>query len=254
MAHVSTPCEPAVLSPEATVGGLVAAKPGRSRIFEQLGIDYCCGGKVALAVACDKKGLDTNTVIQMLAAFDSLGAAPAEAVDPAGMTLAALADHIEQTHHAYLKTELPRLDFITEKVSRVHGDHDPRLAEMRTAFVGLSQEMLSHMQKEEHILFPMIRRLEQSRNASILHCGTLANPIHQMESEHDSAGGAMARMRELTDNFTPPAWACNTYRAMLDALAQLERDLHQHVHKENNVLFPRALEFEQSLAPTAGSL
>lgn len=250
MSHVVIPAGPVALSPETTVGSLVAAKPSRSRIFEQLGIDYCCGGKIALAEVCQKKGLDPNTVVKMLAAMDSLQASQADAVNPATLPLSELADHIERTHHAYLREELPRLDTITEKVARVHGEHDPRLIKVRAAFVALSEEMHSHMAKEERILFPMIRQLDQSRDLSALHCGTLANPIRQMESEHDSAGGALALMREKTDGFTPPDWACNTYRAMLDGLAVLERDLHQHVHKENNVLFPRALELEQTLGAT----
>jgi regulator of cell morphogenesis and NO signaling len=247
MSHAFHVSEPIELSENATVGGLVAAVPARSRIFEQLGIDYCCGGKLPLAEACRKKGLDPRTVVQMLAAFDAAQSGPAEAIDPLSMTLTALADHIEATHHAYLKTELPRLDAITEKVARVHGEHDSRLAQVRQAFAALSEEMHSHMAKEERILFPMIRALEASGDLSVLHCGSLAHPIRQMEAEHDSAGGGLALMRELTDGFTPPAWACNTYRAMLDALAHLERDLHLHVHKENNVLFPQAVELENTL-------
>ena len=247
MTHTHHTAEPVALTENAIVGGLVAAVPARSRVFEQLGIDYCCGGKLPLAEACRKKGLDPHTVVQMLAAFDT-AAAPAPELNPATMTLTALADHIVATHHAYLRTELPRLDVITEKVARVHGSHDARLAGVRQAFVALSDEMHSHMHKEEQILFPMIRQLEDSRDLSVLHCGSLAHPINQMESEHDSAGGSLALMRELSDGFAPPDWACNTYRAMLDGLAQLERDLHQHVHKENNVLFPRAMELEASLA------
>ncbi len=247
MSHGHHSSEAVALDENAIVGGLVAAVPARSRIFEQLGIDYCCGGKLPLAEACQKKGLDPRTVVQMLAAFDSAAAAPASGVDPAKMGLAALADHIEQTHHAFLRNELPRLDAITEKVARVHGDHDPRLHGIRKAFVALSDEMHNHMIKEEKVLFPMIRQLEGTRDIAVIHCSSLAYPIRQMESEHDSAGGGLALMHDLSDNFTPPDWACNTYRAMLDGLANLERDLHQHVHKENNVLFPRAMELERSL-------
>lgn len=246
MAHVSVFCDPAELSTRTTVGSLVASRPARSRIFEQLGIDYCCGGKIPLAEACGKKGFDSHTVLQMLRALDQAASAEPH-VDAASMTLAALADHIETTHHAYLRIELSRLDVITEKVARVHSEHDPRLVQVRATFRAFMEELHSHMLKEERILFPMVRQLEKTRDTSVLHCGTLANPIRQMEHEHDGAGDGLARMRELTDGFTPPAWACNTYRVMLDALAQLERDMHQHMHKENNVLFPRALELERSL-------
>jgi regulator of cell morphogenesis and NO signaling len=169
-------------------------------------------------------------------------------IDAASMSLAALADHIEQTHHAYLRSELPRLDAMTQKVASVHGEHDPRLWQVRETFVALFEEMFSHMMKEERILFPMVRKIEASSIAPVFHCGSIAHPIHQMESEHEQAGSALERLRELTDGYAPPNWACNTYRAMLEALARLERDMHQHVHKENNVLFPRALVMEREKA------
>jgi len=158
--------------------------------------------------------------------------------------LTALADHIEATHHAYLRTELPRLCTLTSKVASVHGDKDVRLAAVRDTLAALAAEMGQHMLKEERILFPMIRQLDASESVPAFHCGSLANPIGQMELEHDQAGAALVQLRALTDGFNPPEWACNTYRAMLDALAHLEQDLHQHVHKENNILFPRAIELE----------
>jgi len=166
--------------------------------------------------------------------------------------LTELADHIEQVHHTYLKAELPRLDAMTEKVLEVHGESDPRLADVRRAFVGLHQELSSHLMKEEQILFPMIRQLESSSHVPAFHCGSVANPIRQMEYEHDSAGKALAVMRASTDDYRPPEWACNTYRAMLDGLKQLEWDLHQHIHKENNVLFPKAIRREADLAAGQG--
>jgi regulator of cell morphogenesis and NO signaling len=225
-----------------TVGSIVAKRPALSRVFEQAGIDYCCGGKIPLDDACRKKGIDSA---QLLATLEQAAAVPGEpGVNAAAMTLTALADHIEATHHAYLKAELPRLDAMTNKVAAVHGEHDARLAQVRDTFGGLLTEMGSHMMKEEQILFPMIRQLEASAAAPAFHCGSVANPIRVMEMEHDQAGAALATMRGLTDGFTPPDWACNTYRAMLDALAHLEHDLHQHVHKENNILFPRAIALE----------
>jgi regulator of cell morphogenesis and NO signaling len=160
------------------------------------------------------------------------------------MSLIELAEHIEETHHAYLREELPRLDFMTEKVSRVHGDKEPRLLRVREAFVALKAELEPHMMKEERVLFPIIRELEASASRPEFHCGSVANPIRQMEHEHDQAGDALAIIREATDDFVPPEWACNTYRAMLDSLEKLEADMHQHVHKENNVLFPKAIEME----------
>ena len=133
------------------------------------------------------------------------------------MTLTELVDHIERTHHAYLREELPRLDVMTEKVARVHGDKEPRLRRVREAFVALKAELDRHMMKEERILFPMVRQLEASLSQSEFHCGSVANPIRQMEHEHDQAGEALAIVHNATDGFVPPEWACNTYRAMLDA-------------------------------------
>jgi regulator of cell morphogenesis and NO signaling len=238
-----------ILHPQTTVGDLVKDRPGRSRILEELKIDYCCGGKLPLADACAKRGLDPQAVIRQLQESDApAGASDAELVDADAMSLTELADHIEQKHHAYLRTELPRLDAISQKVLEVHGAADPRLGNVRRAFMGLHQELSSHMMKEEQILFPMIRQLETATAVPAFHCGSVANPIRQMEYEHDSAGAALGTIEHATDGYQPPDWACNTYRAMLDGLAQLQRDLHQHIHKENNVLFPKAIRLEAELA------
>jgi regulator of cell morphogenesis and NO signaling len=228
---------------QANVGELVRQVPNRARVFESHKIDYCCGGKVSLARACEKRGIEAGEVLKQLAANDT-AARDQPIVDADAMTLTELADHIEQTHHAYLREELPRLEFMTEKVSRVHGDKEPRLLQVREAFVALKAELEPHMMKEERVLFPIIRQLEASTTTPEFHCGSVANPIRQMEHEHDQAGDALAIIREATDDFVPPEWACNTYRAMIDTLEKLEADMHQHIHKENNVLFPKAIELE----------
>jgi len=234
---------------QTTVGELVKERPARSRILEHLQIDYCCGGKLPLSVACARRGIDPQLVLQQLRESDArASSSDAELVDADAMALTELVDHIEQTHHAYLKAELPRLDALTKKVNEVHGSTDPRLADVRRALVALYQEISSHLMKEEQILFPMIRQLESAASVPAFHCGSVANPIQQMEYEHDNAGNALAIMHESTDGYQPPEWACNTYRAMLDGLAHLERDLHQHIHKENNVLFPKAIRLEAELA------
>ncbi|WP_404305538.1 iron-sulfur cluster repair di-iron protein [Neorhodopirellula lusitana] len=233
------------LDPTATVGSFVRERPSRSRVFENLKIDYCCGGKIPLAQACEKKGIDTNDVLQQIeasdAAADHSGLADADA-----MSLTDLADHIESTHHAYLREELPRLDFMTEKVSRVHGDKDARLLKMREAFVALKAELDPHMVKEEEILFPLIRQMEAVQPNKTIYAEEVASSIRDMEHEHDHAGNALEILRKVTDGYVPPEWACNTYRAMLDSLEKLESDMHQHVHKENNVLFIKALEQEHA--------
>lgn len=237
------------LDPQQTVGEFVRQKPTRARVFESFKIDYCCGGKVSLARACEKRGIDVNDVLQSIRSIDEQAENCDTFVDTDSMSLTELADHVEQTHHAYLKAELPRLDAMTAKVARVHGDKDPRLHQVREAFVRLKAELEPHMFKEEQVLFPIIRQLDASTEPIEFHCGSVANPIRQMEHEHDLAGNELAALNQATDGYTPPDWACNTYRAMLDSLARLEADMHQHVHKENNVLFPKAIQLEQSRNP-----
>lgn len=234
-----------------SVGELVVERPARSRVFEQFGIDYCCGGKRSLEDACTRKGLDAQGVIDELEHADRVQQDLDEGPDPSVMSLAELADHIERTHHNFLKTELGRIDQLTTKVAQAHGQRDPRLVELLGVYRAFREELMMHMHKEEQILFPLIRSMEGGERAAPAHCGSIQNPIRQMEAEHDDAGGALEAMRELTEGFTPPEDACNTYRAMLDALSHLERDMHAHVHKENNILFPRAVRMEAELNPEA---
>lgn len=232
------------LHAQTFVGDLVKDRPARSRVFEQLKIDYCCGGKLPLADVCAQRGLDVEDVLEQLRQIDATGDT---AVNADTMGLGELADHIVATHHAYLRQELPRLDFMTRKVAAVHGDGEPRLVKIREVFVQFQDELQSHMIKEEQILFPMIRHLATADTAPAFHCGSLANPINQMELEHQEAGDGLAHFRLLTEDYTPPEWACNTFRSLYDALAQLELDMHQHVHKENHILFPKALQREREL-------
>jgi regulator of cell morphogenesis and NO signaling len=233
---MNTTIAPSV-SPETRIGDLVAAQPALARLFEQLHIDYCCGGKQTLAAASAARGLAVTTVTAMLeAALAAFATAPAE-FDAAALSLTALADHIEATHHAYLKDELPRLVELADKVAAKHGERDARLLQVAATTLELAEEMLCHMQKEEFILFPLVRDIDTG-----VRVPGVADPIRQMEAEHEAAGAAIARLRLLTDGFTPGVDACNTHRALLDGLARFEADLHRHVHKENNILFPRALE------------
>ena len=226
------------------VGHLVAEKPERSRVFERHGLDYCCGGKRSLEDACRDKSLDPSTVVAELEALDAPGA---DEVSPADMSMTDLVDHIVETHHRYLRGELPRLVGLIDKVNGVHGTAYPWLEEVRQTFADLVAELEPHMAKEEQVLFPMIRELDRAIDAPSFHCGSVSNPIRLMEHEHDAAGFALNRLRELTFHFAPPEGACNSFRAMLDGLAALETDLHLHIHKENNVLFVRAVEAEERL-------
>lgn len=228
-----------------TVGEIVRERPGRSRVFEDLGIDYCCGGKKTISEACAKTGHDVQAVLEVLHAADSACSLDTD-LNYDSMPLEALVEHIIATHHAYLVRELPRLREMSAKVAKVHGDKDARLGELAAVVNTLVDELTSHMMKEEQILFPVIRLLEQSDTLPPMHFGTIANPLRVMEAEHDAAGDALKDLHRLTEAYTPPDWACNTYRALLDGLRELELDLHQHIHKENNILFPRALAVEES--------
>jgi regulator of cell morphogenesis and NO signaling len=227
-----------------TVGAIVRDRPSLSTLFEQAQLDYCCGGKKTLAAACQQRGIDPQAFLAQLEDYAAKETAPE--VNLTELSLTELADHIERIHHAYLHTELPRLEKLVTKVAAVHGEKEPRLLQIQAVFLALSAELTTHLMKEEQVLFPMIRQLEASDTLPSFHCGTIANPVHRMESEHDEAGTALAQLRQLTDDYTPPDWACNTYRALLDALQTFEQDMHQHVHKENNVLFPRAIALEQT--------
>lgn len=230
----------------ATVGELVVEKPARARVFEKYGIDFCCGGKQRLADACTARGIDPRRIVAELTAPGEWTATAQP--DWSAARLSDLADHIINTHHSYLRAEMPRIAALLEKVVNAHGQRHPELAECRAVYAGLRQELTSHMLKEEQVLFPMIRALEVATEPVAFHCGSVENPIRVMEHEHDDAGKALAQLRALTDGYTPPADACNTYRVVLDALETLERDMHLHVHKENNILFPRAARLEARLA------
>jgi regulator of cell morphogenesis and NO signaling len=232
-----------------TIRSLAATRPGAASVFEKYGIDYCCGGARPLDEACRENGRSAATVVAEI----DRRAEDQEARDWSAATSRDLIDHILATHHAYLREELPRLDARLRKVADVHGDrHGDSLYPLVEVYAGLRAELGAHMLKEERILSTAIADLDapvapEGRSAPPF--GSVANPIRMMEHEHESAGRALARMRTLTRDYTPPADACTTYRALLDGLAYLERDLHQHIHLENNILFPRA----QRLARATGN-
>ncbi|MFA6546607.1 MAG: iron-sulfur cluster repair di-iron protein [Limisphaerales bacterium] len=227
------------ISLETSVWDIVHAAPARSRVFENLGVDYCGGGKKPLMEACRTKGLNPATVVAMLSAMD--GSPDPTQANPEAMPIAELCDHIEQFQHGYLREELPRLDFMTRKVAAVHGDHEPRLLEVRRVFDGFNSDMTAHTQKEDETIFPTIRELELAKGDRATAACDLNASLAKLEYEHDSAGAALVQLKVLTNSCNPPDWACNTFRALYDGMAKLEKDTQQHVHKENKELFPRAL-------------
>jgi regulator of cell morphogenesis and NO signaling len=230
----------------ATVGDLAAGSLDAVRVFEKYGIDYCCGGKRALADVCRERGLDPDRVLGELAQSRGNGGSR----DWAAAALRELIAHIVSTHHGYLKLNLPHLSARMAKVLSVHGPHDASLEPLSQVLAGLRAELELHMHKEEMILFPFIERYESAAERGqplpTPPFGTVANPIRMMEHEHDSAGDALASMRQITAGYALPAHACSTYRALFQGLEDLESDLHLHIHLENNILFPRAAELEAS--------
>jgi regulator of cell morphogenesis and NO signaling len=232
---------------ETPVGALVAERLGRAQVFDRLGIDYCCHGAASLGEACSERSLDLGRVIAEIAESDKRAADEGGSIDYAAMSASELAEDIVRTHHAFLRRELPRLSDLADKVLAVHGAGHPELSALRDTLAGLRQELESHMFKEERVLFPLIGQLEAARAPFPIHCGTVENPIRVMEHEHDTAGLALRRIRELTGDHTAPADACTSFKALYEGLAGLESDLHRHIHKENNILFPRAAALEAAL-------
>lgn len=230
---------------QISVGTLVAERPSRARLFEKHGIDYCCGGKMSLAQAAAKASVDLSVLLEELRLHDQ--ESPPDEVNWLEVPLPELCRNIVDTHHAYLRTELPRLETLTKKIAHVHGDHHPELNKVADLFLALKEELENHMEKEERILFPLIEELSVATTRPQFHCGSVGNPIRVMEYEHDNAAYALERLRELTHNYSTPEDGCPTYRATMDALAHFEKDMHHHIHKENNALFPRAVELEASL-------
>jgi regulator of cell morphogenesis and NO signaling len=228
-----------------TIRELVVEDFRTAAVFEKYGLDFCCGGGQPLSDACRKKGIAPEAVERDL---ESAVAGPGASENPAAWDTDTLIDHIVNVHHRYVRDILPVILQHSGKVAQVHGYNHPETEEIAGYMAQVAGEMGSHMQKEELILFPYIRELASVRESDgtpgPAPFGTVQNPIRMMETEHQSAGDAMAEVRRLSNDYTPPADACTTYRVLYQELAQFEADLHRHVHLENNILFPRAIELE----------
>jgi regulator of cell morphogenesis and NO signaling len=235
-----------VISKEKTIGELAAELPGAAHVFEKYGIDYCCGGKHALNTACRERGITHGTLLNELAETAAQREASADR-DWNARPLRELIGYILACHHVYLRSELPRIAFLFAKMIGAHGDRQPVLFQDREILDVLHQELDNHMKKEELILFPMIETLEGRDGGTVPACFcSIEHPIARMEQGHEIAGRCLMQMRYLTLDYRLPDEACNTHRALFAALTELETDLHQHIHLENNVLFPRAVELEAS--------
>ena len=232
----------AAFSKTALVGEVVAQFPQCARVFESHGIDYCCGGKVPLEVACKKKDLDFEKLAGELAKA-CREALPKGERDWTKTSLNALVEHIVSAYHKPLRAELRRTLPLAQKVARVHGEAHPEMNEVMRIFSLFKEQLEMHMHKEEMVLFPTIASMESGIAQPSFGCGGgIQHPITAMMLEHEDAGEAMARMSRLTNSYTPPEDACNSFRVLLHSLARIESEMHQHVHKENNILFVRAID------------
>jgi len=227
-----------------TVQELAVEIPNATRVFEKLGIDYCCGGHKPLDEACEAANISMDQVLLALE-HGSVADTPNTARDWSTAPLAELVDHIINKHHSYVKSELPRLEALIAKVTGVHGAKHPELAQVQSAFQGLANELTTHLMKEEQILFPYIKMTANGTAAGPSCFGSVQNPIRMMMFEHDAAGEKLREMRMATNNYTLPADACFSYGTLFNALVEFEQDLHQHIHLENNILFPRAVALER---------
>jgi regulator of cell morphogenesis and NO signaling len=221
-----------------TLAQIVKENYQTASVFEKYNLDFCCKGKRSLKQACDENNLPTELIVEEVS--NLLNQEAQQEVDFDKLSLSELIDYIVSTHHAYTKRELPQILAYLQKVSSKHGERNPELYLIFESFSELKEEMEMHMKKEELILFPGIKELERGNKSQ--GDSNIQAPISVMEDEHDHAGRCLEQMRQLSNNYTPPADACTTYRLSFSALQAFERDLHQHVHLENNILFPKAIE------------
>ncbi|MFD2512511.1 iron-sulfur cluster repair di-iron protein [Pontibacter locisalis] len=239
------------LTPEEgeTVGELVAKDYRKAQVFKKYGIDFCCGGKKSVKQACEEKGVNPDQLEQELLATEK--AEKGREADFDKWSPSFLADYIENMHHTYVRDAIPAIYEYTAKIARVHGSRHPELLEVAKHFTNIANELEAHMPKEERVLFPYIKQLEEARKNNVKlekpAFGSIQNPINMMEMEHEHAGNELEAIRELTNNYILPADACATYTVAFKKLQEFEDDLFRHIHLENNVLFPKALELEKEV-------
>lgn len=232
---------------QKTVADLVTENIKYAHIFKKHGIDFCCGGGISIEKACKKKGIDYNVLEEELQHVSS----GEQAYNYKSWALEFLIDHIINVHHLYVEENSSLLLQYSEKVMKVHGHHDKELIEINNLVRSVVNELARHMKKEELILFPFIKKMinaqKEETKLSRPAFGTVNNPIAMMEDEHEHAGELFRQIAHLTNNYMPPAHACNTYKAFYAKLEEFENDLHLHVHLENNILFPKAKQLEKSV-------
>jgi len=231
------------------IGELVAKDYRTASVFKKYGIDFCCQGNRTIDEACQKKNIDSKSVVNDLDAI--IQAQGENTTDYKSWPLDLLADYIEKKHHRYVVEKTAEILPYLDKICRVHGERHPELFEINEHFNKTAGELAMHMKKEELILFPFVRKMakvkQENTKLEAPHFGTVENPIQMMMHEHTTEGERFRKIEALSNNYTPPADACNTYRVTFSLLKEFEADLHLHIHLENNILFPKAIELEQHL-------
>lgn len=235
--------------PKETIGEMVAKDYRKAQIFKKLGIDFCCGGKKTLDEVCNTKGIDVEKVKAELATLDGAESANALAFDK--WDIAFLSDYVINTHHTYVKENIPFISELANKVAHVHGDRHPEVIKVAEIFSQIAKDLGLHLMKEENILFPFVKQLAEAaksgKKVSPAPFGTVKNPTQIMEMEHEQAGEDMSAIREVTNGYALPADACTSFTILYKKLQEFENDLFTHVHLENNILFPKAIALEKEL-------
>jgi len=229
-----------------TIADIASTLPTSVRVFQRHGIDFCCGGKKPIGAVCREHGLDFADLARAIEASRTM--IDGDTRDWSREPLSTLTSHIVTVYHQPLREELPRLQTMAEKVARVHGGKALYLARLDAIVAELSADLLMHMRKEEMILFPAIEELARGAGGRGF---PIDGPIAVMEHEHDHAGSLLEELRAITGGYELPQWGCATMRALYDGLADLEAAMHVHVHLENNLLFPRALDLMRDASPGA---
>ncbi|MBF6627107.1 MAG: iron-sulfur cluster repair di-iron protein [Proteiniphilum sp.] len=235
---------------QSNIGKIVAENYKAASVFKQYGIDFCCNGNRTIESACRKKQIDPDKLLtELQEAVTQKGTGE---IDFKSFPPDLLADYIEKTHHRYVEKKIIEITPYLNRIVQVHGENHPELLVVEQLFQQSAGDLTAHMKKEELVLFPYIRRLVQSQlsgsTKSDTPLGTIAEVIARMEQDHEAEGERFRSISELTDNYNPPADACNTYRVTFSLLHEFEEDLHRHIHLENNILFPKAIELEKTLS------
>jgi len=231
------------------IGDIVAEDFRTSEVFRKHGMDFCCNGNNTIEQQCEEKGINAEEVFRDLENLPKSGGG--SSVDFRSWPLDLLADYIEKTHHRYANEKIPVIQGYLDKIAQVHGNHHPELFEIKELFNENARDFAMHMKKEELMLFPFIRQMVKAKTSGSSlkqpHFETVENPVNMMMHEHTEQGERFEKMQKLSDNYTTPQDGCNTYRVTYEMLREFDEDMHTHIHLENNILFPKAVEMEKTI-------